>query len=109
MSLFCIGLLVGHQAWKRYENYAGLRERLSVLETEKRVVASENKSISKQIEWYGNPAHLEEKAKKELNLKREGEGVIVIVDDGVVATTTPSSSKNSKDKRSWWDFLGSFY
>ncbi len=76
-----------------------------MLETEIRSATNENRSISKQIEWYNDPAHLEEKAKKELNLRREGEEVIVIIDDKTVSTTIASSSQKFEDKRSWWDIF----
>jgi len=102
VSLFCVGLLIGHQAWKRYENYVDLRNRLGMLEAEKGNIVGENRSLLKQIEWYNDPVHLEEKAKRELNLKKEGEGVIVIIDDGVVSTTMVSSTEKTKDKRPWW-------
>ncbi len=81
VSLLCIALLLGHHAWERYAHYANLKQRLDTLQAEIGTITNENRSISKQIEWYRDPTHLEEKAKKELNLKREGEGVIIIVDE----------------------------
>ncbi len=105
MSLLCVGLLVGHEAWKRYENYAQLKGRLGALQAEMKITTNENRSISKQIEWYNDPTNLEEKAKKELNLKKEGEEVIVIVNNKTISTTTPSSSKKQEDKKSWWNIF----
>ncbi|MBI5153175.1 MAG: septum formation initiator family protein [Parcubacteria group bacterium] len=104
VSLFCVGLLVGRETWKRYENYAQLRGRLDALRADMRITANENRSISKQIEWYNDPAHLEEKAKRELNLKKEGEEVIII-DERIVTTTTQSSSKPNEEKKPWWGVL----
>ncbi|MBI5420881.1 MAG: septum formation initiator family protein [Parcubacteria group bacterium] len=105
VSLLCVGILVGHEAWKRYENYASLKERLGILEAETRTITNENRSIAKQIEWYNDPTHLEEKAKKELNLKKEGEEVIVIVGNTAVSTSIPSSSKKQEDKKRWWNIF----
>ncbi len=107
MSLLFVALIVAKHTWIKYSQYAVLHQKRLNLTEELRGLGVENETISKEIAWYGDPAHLEEKAKKELNFKREGEEVFVIIDTQEDRTSSTEEASGLDDDVSWWRrFLG---
>ncbi len=100
-----LALLVGifQQIYERYQVQAKLNE----LNAEVANYKKQQEDLTKLIEYYQDPSNLENEARVRLNLKKEGEKVVIILP---TATSTSDNAISSSDEnlpnyKQWWYYF----
>jgi len=108
--LVLIGILavgVFNQAKKNYDLYA----QISKLENTIESVEKQNQELQGAIENFQDPSTIDREARRRLNLKKDGEEVVIILPSGSedknIVEEQPT--KASKETRSFWDKIVSWF
>ncbi|MFA4941598.1 MAG: septum formation initiator family protein [Patescibacteria group bacterium] len=92
---------------KRYQ----IDKEISDLDKEIAEVETKNKDLKQLINYLESDQFVEEKARLNLGLKKEGESVVVIKEDLLVASGSPSggdksgASENFSNFQKWWNYF----
>jgi cell division protein FtsL len=92
---------------KRYQ----IDKEISDLDKEIAEVETKNKDLKQLINYLESDQFVEEKARLNLGLKKEGENVVVIKGDPLVASGSPSgddksrASENFSNFQKWWNYF----
>jgi len=102
-----LALLVGifQQFYHRYQ----VKKELDVLKAEVANYNKQKEDLNKLIDYYKNKSNLENEARVRLNLKKEGENVVIILP---TATSTENSGtlsqkniENLPNYKQWWYYF----
>jgi len=102
-----LALLVGifQQFYHRYQ----VKKELDVLKAEVTNYNKQKEDLNKLIDYYKNKSNLENEARVRLNLKKEGENVVIILP---TATSTENSGtlsqkniENLPNYKQWWYYF----
>lgn len=107
ISLFLVG------AFKEKERSNVIDDEINALKEEAKKVKANNDLLEERITYFQSSDYQEMEAKKKLNLKKEGEEVVVIqssqkdepVSESVEESRTPEIVDNRKNYQKWWDYL----
>ncbi len=84
-------------------------KQLSKIENENNIIRKKNQEAVYLLEYYKTETYAELEARKHLNLKKKGEQVAVVADDGQNIENITEEEDNKVESRSnpkkWWDFL----
>ena len=107
LSPIFLALLVGifQQFYHRYQ----VKKELDVLKAEVANYNKQKEDLNKLIDYYKNKSNLENEARVRLNLKKEGENVVIILP---TATSTENSGtlsqkniENLPNYKQWWYYF----
>jgi|SRR3989344_2073241 len=104
-----LALLAGifQQFYYRYQ----VKKELDELKAEVANYNKQKEDLGKLINYYKNEANLENEARVRLNLKKEGEKVVIILptatstENGETASELPSSAENLPNYKQWGYYL----
>ncbi len=99
--LFILIILMIHPVWSMFQRFQlsseilqEKKERISKLEDRKEV-------LLESIERFGTDEGLEEEIRRRFNASKEGEEMVIIIDNRSLETTNQEDSVDSKP--SWWN------
>ena len=100
--LLLIILLLGRSVYERFMIEREMAERLAETEQEMRDIQSRKEELSSKVEYMTGERGVEEEIRKNFDVAREGEQVIILVgeDESVPANTVVTP----EDKPKWWQF-----
>jgi len=105
-----LALLVGifQQFYYRYQ----IKKDLNKLNIEIANLNKQKEELSKLIDYYKNKSNLENEARVRLNLKKEGEKVIIILptatstnESGETMSGLPGNIENMPNYKQWWYYF----
>jgi cell division protein FtsB len=91
---FFVIILIAFPLTKKISRQYGLNKEISDLSAEARTLEGKNKELKQLIGYLGSDQFAEEEARVNLNLKKEGEEVVVI-NDGIDKKTTINPENNN--------------
>ncbi|MDP3963818.1 MAG: septum formation initiator family protein [bacterium] len=80
----------GTLTWRLYHTDQALSEKIALLEQDIREAEEQNRQLSKLVEYFSTPDHLEKEARARFNLKKPDEEVLVIPSPAPLPDPTPS-------------------
>ena len=108
-TAFVVAYLAYSYAYKVYQDYE-IQKQIDVSKEEIANLRKENEQMTDYINYLRSDIFKEKKAKQILNLKNDGEVVVVFEDNGEEFTTYSNTSKkeylstlSNKDK--WWEYF----
>ena len=100
-----IALLFGifQQFYYRYQ----VQKKLNELNAEIANYKKQQEDLTKLIEYYQNPSNLENEARVRLNLRKEGEKVVIILPTATSTgeSQTSGSDENMPNYKQWWYYF----
>ena len=100
-----IALLFGisQQFYYRYQ----VQKKINELNTEVANYKKQKEDLTKLIEYYQDPSNLENEARVRLNLKKEGEKVVIILPTASSTSESATSGdyENMPNYKQWWYYF----
>jgi len=100
-----IALLFGisQQFYYRYQ----VQKKINELNTEVANYKKQKEDLTKLIEYYQDPSNLENEARVRLNLKKEGEKVVIILPtaSSTSENATSGNYENMPNYKQWWYYF----
>lgn len=112
--LFLIIILVflGLNLTKSWKKSREINQEIASLEKEIEVLSGDKLKLEKLIEYFNSTAYIEEKARKDLGLKKEGEKVVIVGNQNITDSSLSNSNtiQDGKDKKisnpkKWWNYF----
>ncbi|NUM25322.1 MAG: septum formation initiator family protein [Candidatus Buchananbacteria bacterium] len=105
--LLLIGGLNFYQSWSRTKE---VNNEISQLQEEIKNLEKNNKEFQELIEYFNSDAYIEERARLDLGLKKDGEKVAVIPKGNETADTRSQETQtknrsNLTNPQKWWDYF----
>ncbi|MEK7578847.1 MAG: septum formation initiator family protein [Patescibacteria group bacterium] len=89
-----------------------IKNNLDELNTEITNVKKQKEDINKLIDYYKNESNLGNEARVRLNLKKEGEKVVIILptatstgEGGGINSRSPETVENAPNYKQWWHYF----
>lgn len=109
LAFVWMSLVLVKAAYKKYQ----LEQQISTIKQEIEKTEQRSKELNEMINYFSSYTYLEQEAKEKLNLKKEGETVVVVPEEAVGQTEeaiespspTPTSSPVKNNLIKWWEFL----
>ena len=108
--LALIGLVIslGQESYRKYQ----LTKEINGLKSEIERLEGKNQQLADLMEYFQEGSYLEKEARLKLNLKKEGEKVVVVsqtagaeVDQRIVAETEKEVSNETTNFWKWWEYF----
>jgi cell division protein FtsB len=94
---------ISQQIFDRYQ----VQKKLNELNAEVANYKKQQEDLTKLIEYYQDPSNLENEARVRLNLKKEGEKVVIILPTATSTSesATSNSDENMPNYKQWWYYF----
>ena len=101
LVVVCGGL---YQIWQQN---VGVNSEVRTLRDELALLETNNVDLSELIDYLNSTAYIEAKARRDLGLKKEGEGAVIIPDvtEMVIRSNQQDSDPNRSNIKKWWDYF----
>ena len=101
LVVVCGGL---YQIWQQN---VGVNSEIRTLPDELALLETNNVELSELIDYLNSTAYIEAKARRDLGLKKEGEGAVIIPDvtEMVIRSNQQDSDPNRSNIKKWWDYF----
>ncbi|OGY46602.1 MAG: hypothetical protein A2840_02860 [Candidatus Buchananbacteria bacterium RIFCSPHIGHO2_01_FULL_47_11b] len=101
LVVVCGGL---YQIWQQN---VGVNSEIRTLRDELALLETNNVELSELIDYLNSTAYIEAKARRDLGLKKEGEGAVIIPDvtEMVIRSNQQDSDPNRSNIKKWWDYF----
>src|SRR3989344_3378453 len=101
LVVVCGGL---YQIWQQK---VGVNSEIRTLRDELALLETNNVELSELIDYLNSTAYIEAKARRDLGLKKEGEGAVIIPDvtEMVIRSNQQDSDPNRSNIKKWWDYF----
>lgn len=100
----CLALLVG--IFQQFYDWHQIKKEADALKAELANYGRQKEELNKLIDYYKDKSNLENEARVRLNLKKEGEKVVIILP---VATSTENNfgtgTENLPNYKQWWYYF----
>jgi cell division protein FtsB len=98
-------VLVGLSAWERYRMAQVMAERRAVAEAELANLEARQAVLEERVDYLSNERGLEAELRRQYDVAREGERVVVIVDPPAPEQTVePLATTTTTTPRRWYQF-----
>lgn len=106
LTLLFFTLLIFWSAYDRYLVAKEMSEKRLALEEEMANLEERKVSLSKEVEYLSSDRGVEAEMRRQFDIAREGEQVVIILDDekATSATTSLNKPKDSEPARPWYKF-----
>jgi len=112
LAFIWLGLVLTKTVYKKYQ----LNQEIESLKVEISKMDKKEQELTKLIDYLGSQDYLEKEAREKLNLKKEGESVLMVSETDLAKELSDSSSQesatNSEEKLTsennlikWWKFF----
>lgn len=107
---FWVAVSTGRAVWRKIQ----IEREISALKNNIAEIEKKNEELLARLNYFKNEENLEKEARAQLNVKRPGEKVVVIVgqkNDGATQQEKDNGAKNSADKNKlsnplkWWRYF----
>ncbi len=98
LFLLIILIFFGVIVIRKNREASHLDEKISQLKEEILSLEDKSKELANLIEYFNIPSHLEKEAKSRLNLKKEGEKVVIIKEEGEAGDQGKESQEEETEK-----------
>lgn len=104
--VFLLVLLVAWSAYVRFDIAMEMRERRILAEQEAAVLEARKADLERQVEYLSNERGIEAEMRRQFDVAREGEQVVVIVEESDEAPEVLplSTSTNAEPQKRWYQF-----
>lgn len=104
--LFALGSALSKELYREYK----IRKEIDTLKTEIEAMEKDNYELSQLLEYYQTDEYKEAEARKRLNLKAEGEKVVMIDEkesnaEEVKKNEEEQKKANMKNYVKWWNYF----
>jgi cell division protein FtsB len=106
--LFLISIFVMFSAYNRFEAAADMEEKLESRRVELEKLEQRAALLKTKVEYLQNERGVEEELRSRFNVAKEGEQVIILVDqkkDPVQSLPTQDASNQTSSEESFWDIF----
>lgn len=101
--LVVLSLMVLWSAYDRYLVAKEMSEKRYALEKEMSDLKERQETLGAEVKYLSSERGIEAEMRREFDIAREGEQVVIILDDEVATTVKPMSTSTS-EARSWYKF-----
>lgn len=91
-------------AYDRYQIARDMAERRLGVEAEKERLVERKAELEADVLYLSNERGIEAEMRRQFDVAREGEQVVIIVDDETVATTSTALPTSTPSERPWYRF-----
>lgn len=103
--VFVLGSALSRELYREYQ----IKNEISKLQQEIESMEKDNYELSQLLEYYQTDEYKEAEARQRLNLKGEGEKVVMIENKESSAEGIPDEAQSQKDKSpnyvKWWNYF----
>lgn len=78
---------------------------IAKLEEQADKIAKDTEELSYLVKYFNTPEYQERQAREKLNLKKEGEVVVGLPDEGVIAGEESASNMRKDNVRHWFEYF----
>jgi len=82
-----------------------IKKDLNQLNLEIANLSKNKKDLDELVNYYQNQSNLEKEARVRLNLKKEGESVVIILPTATTTFTTPANIGDLSNYQKWWYYF----
>lgn len=104
VAVLLLALWVGLSAYDRYRIAAEMAERRVRVETEAAALQARKSALKEQVEYLSQERGIEAEMRRQFDVTKEGEQVVVIVDPEEEVEIQPLSSSTNSGKAPWYQF-----
>ena len=108
--LLLVLIFGGISFYKSWSRSKAVNDEIAQLQTNIRNLEQDNKDFQELIEYFNSDAYIEERARTDLGLKKDGEKVAVVpkteeTEATTVSKTSVSNNSELTNPQKWWNYF----